>query len=101
MLYSKFTPSLWTAFQVILSGMQTLENYAATLDRLLHDTDATGCLLHAIHPMPQIDFYVTAKNSCRHNTHLQSLAKVRILEILFNQPQRSLLRGHFEFLKAD
>ncbi len=81
--------------------MQTLENYAASLDRLLHDTDAAGCLLHAIHPMPQIDFYETAKNSCWRNTPLQCLAYVRILEILLNQPQRSLLRADFEFLKAD
>jgi hypothetical protein len=44
-------PPLWTAFKVLLSAMQTLENYANHRCCLLHGASAdiaAGCTPHAM-----------------------------------------------------
>jgi hypothetical protein len=54
-------PPCYAACKVLLSGMQTLENYPGPQCGLLHDTNADCCLLHTARHMTQIHFYETNK----------------------------------------
>jgi hypothetical protein len=70
-----YLPPFWATCTVLLCGMQMLENYAG------YHCCMTQLMLHTMH---FITLIWNDQDCCRYNTPLQSLAQVRILELLLN-----------------